>query len=71
VLELKAEKRINLSGYMKEAQVESENFAKARRRGSDRPVAVAAVKARNKGIDKTYVILELAEFQRLMRRLGK
>src|SRR3954470_24320946 len=70
VCELKNEKRINLSGYTKEAKVEAENFAKARRRGKDVPVSVSFIKARQKGLDQTYVVFTYAEFARLMRRRG-
>ena len=60
ILELKAERRINLAGYLKEAKVEAENYAKAR--GEKLPDAFAVVKARGKGIGQAYVIQTLDDW---------
>lgn len=68
VLELKATKRLNLSGFMKEAEVEAENYAKAQRRGSDLPAFFAVVKATGKPIGKAYVVTTLDEWVRLQRK---
>lgn len=61
ILELKAEKRINLSGYLREAKAEAENYAKHRRR-RDRPGFFAVVKAPGKPISQAYVVTTLEEW---------
>jgi hypothetical protein len=68
VLELKAEKRINLSGYLKEANNEADNYAEAHRRGADRPAFYAVVKARGKSVGQAYVVTTLDEWIRLNRK---
>ncbi len=71
VLELKATKRLNLSGFLKEAQLEAENYAKAQRRGGDVPASFAVVKAMGKGIGKAYVVTDLDSWIALQKRAAK
>lgn len=68
ILELKAEKRINLSGYLKEAKVEAENYAKHRNR--HRPAFFAVVKARGKNVSQSYAVTTLEEWARVMKKLN-
>lgn len=64
ILECKAPgagNRIDLSGWTKEAQVEADNYAEAR--GLDRSAILPAVviKARNKSIADSYLVLRLGD----------
>ena len=67
ILELKAHKRLNLSGYMREAKLEAENYAKANRRGQ-RPAFAAMVKAIGKPISQAYIITTAEEWVRVNAR---
>ena len=62
VLECKNEKSINLGGYVTEAKVEALNYAKARGLDPKNVMPLAVVKRRNHGVERAYVITELAEF---------
>lgn len=63
VIEAKAEARIDLSGYLREAHTEADNYAKARWSSPPRGDVVPAVivKARGKGIGRSYFVMELDE----------
>ena len=58
VLECKAEKRIDLAGYMKETAAEKAN-ARAE-------IGAAVIKRRHHGVDKAYVVMELSEWIKLI-----
>ena len=58
VLELKNRKKIDLPAFWKEAQVEAENYAKARGLASV-PPAFVIVKRRNASTEKAWVIQPL------------
>ena len=58
VLELKNRKKIDLPSFWKEAQVEAENYAKARGLASV-PLAFVIVKRRNAPTEKAWVIQPL------------
>ena len=64
LVEAKAEKAINLSGYMNEAQVEAVNYAKARGLDPANVMPMAVVKRRGYPIEKAYVVTELQDFFR-------
>lgn len=59
VIEAKAEKRIDLAGYMDEVRLEKAN--------ANASVGVAVVKRRNHGTERAYVVLELADFLELIQ----
>lgn len=61
-LELKAEKAISLSEYMKEAEVEAGN--------AGTPFFAAIVKRRNKGVEDAYVVMPLRIFNRVLKELN-
>ena len=66
VIEAKNERTISLSQYVKEALLEANNYAEARK--YDEPVwGVAVIKARGKGIGKAYVVMEVDEFANLIK----
>lgn len=54
VIEAKAEKSINLPGYLAELEVEMAN--------AERPYGVVVVKRRNHQIGRSYVVMELDRF---------
>jgi Holliday junction resolvase len=58
VLELKNRKKIDLPAFWSEAQVEAENYAKARGLASS-PPAFVIVKRRNASIERAWVIQPL------------
>lgn len=62
VVEAKAEQKINLSGYIAEATVEAQNYAKARGLDPGRVMPIVVVKRRNKPISEAYVVCTLQEF---------
>jgi hypothetical protein len=62
VLELKAEKAIDLSGYLREAKVEAENYAKHRNLPAASINKAAVIKRRNHGIAQAYVVMTLADY---------
>lgn len=58
IFELKAVKKIDLPQFWREAELEAENYAKAR--GLEVvPPAYAVVKRRNAGIEKSWVVMSL------------
>jgi len=69
MVEAKAEKAIHLSQYMAEAAVEREAFCEARGLNPELVPAVAIVKRRQHHVSRGYVVMELAEFARILRRL--
>ena len=69
VVEAKAEKKIDLASYVKEAELEAFNHAKARGRhtrdGAVDPASwLVIVKRRNQPVNKAYVVTTLEEFIR-------
>ena len=62
VVECKAEKEIDLSGYMREALRERDNYAKARGLDPADCLPMAIVKARGKAWNQAYVVMPLAEY---------
>jgi len=64
VLEAKApgaSNRIDLSGWLKEAEVEAANYAKHRNL-SEAPRPIVVIKARGKSIDDAYVVIRLKDY---------
>jgi Holliday junction resolvase len=61
ILELKNTARLNLPEFWREAEVEALNYAKARGIG-EVPLHYVVVKRRNSGIDKAWVIQDLAQW---------
>jgi Holliday junction resolvase len=61
ILELKNTARLNLPQFWREAQVEALNYAKARGIG-EVPLSYVIVKRRNSGIEKAWVIQDLAQW---------
>ena len=59
VVECKNEARIDLAGYMAEVEAETAN--------ADALIGVAWVKRRNKGIDRSYIVMEPGIFLRLLK----
>lgn len=62
VVEAKAEKSMDLSGYVNEARVEAANYEKARGLPAGSVMPIAIVKRRNQPIERAYVVTELGEF---------
>lgn len=62
IIEAKNEKRIDLAGYVREAETEARNYSRAR--GTSVPGAnyAAIVKRRNAGIGEAYVVMPLHEW---------
>lgn len=55
--------RINLSGWSQEAQIERENYAKARSlEENDLGPAAVLIKARGKSIQDSYLVFRLGDF---------
>lgn len=67
VLEAKAEKRINLSGYLAEADREAAVYSA--NRGGRPTIPAALVKRPGYGIGRSYVVMELDTFLGLTDRL--
>ena len=64
VLEAKAPgagNSIDLSGWLKEAEVEAANYAKHRGLKTE-PQPIVIIKARGKSIDKAYVVTRLEDY---------
>ncbi len=59
MIECKAEKSIDLAGYMAEVAEEKAH--------ADAQIGVAVVKRRNKGVDQAYVVMPLSQFAELLR----
>ena len=62
LIEAKAEKAINLSGYITEAEVERKNYCRARGIPESGVMPLAVVKRRGKGIGDAYVVTTLNQF---------
>ena len=63
ILEAKATARVNLAGWISEAEIEAENYAK--HRGLDVPPGfVVAYKRRNHSTGQSYIITTLEEWLR-------
>lgn len=67
VLELKAEKRIDLASYVQEAELEAAHWHAARPH-MPKPHWAAVVKRRNHGAGKAYVVMTVDEWIRLVKR---
>lgn len=61
ILELKNRKTISLPEFWREAEVEAENYAKARGL-TDVPLHYVILKRRNAGIEKAWVIQDLEQW---------
>jgi hypothetical protein len=61
ILELKNRKKLDLPEFWEEAQVESDNYAKARGM-SYTPPSFVIVKRRNHGVDRAWVIQDLRQW---------
>ena len=61
ILELKNRKSLTLPQFWREAEVEAENYAKARGLSTP-PLHYVIIKRRNAGIDKSWVIQDLAQW---------
>lgn len=64
VIECKAEKSINLAGYVTEALKERDHYANAEGLDPARGVPLVIVKRRNKSLDDAYVVTTVAEYFR-------
>ena len=53
--------KIDLSGWLKEAVVEAENYSRARQLGGV-VLPVVVIKARGKSIDEAYVVIKYKDF---------
>jgi len=63
IIEAKAPRRdgrIDLSGWLKEADVEAENYRKAKKL-KDTPTPLVIIKASNKGVGEAYVVQRLSD----------
>lgn len=72
IVEAKNEKAINLAGYMDEATTEALRWEARHVHDPDAPehvIGVAAVKRRNKGIHKTYIVVEADDFASIVQLL--
>ena len=67
ILELKATKKLDLPQFWREAEVEAENYAKARGL-KEVPYKFVVVKRRQAGIDKAWVV---EDFEQWAKRAGK
>ena len=67
ILELKATKKLDLPQFWREAEVEAENYAKARGL-KEVPYKFVIVKRRQAGIDKAWVVEDLEQWT---KRAGK
>lgn len=66
VIECKATRSIDLSGFVSEAIVEAANYAEHRGLPVPRVVPLVVIKRRNKPITKSYVVVELDEYLRVI-----
>lgn len=62
LFEVKAAAKFDLSGWMAEAKREALNYAKARNVDPTTVMPAVVIKRRNHGVDKAFVVTELAEF---------
>lgn len=62
IVEAKNEKSIDLAGYVRQASVEADNYARARGVARDRLVPVVVVKRRNHSVLDAYVVLRVRDF---------
>jgi len=62
VIEAKRTKGLDLAGWVKEAQVERDNYAKHRGPILTPPMFIVVHKARGKGVGQSYVTTTLEEF---------
>lgn len=62
VVEAKNEKAMNLTGYVREAKVEADNYARARGLNRADVMPVVLIKKRNAGIDESFVVVPAGEF---------
>lgn len=62
VLEAKATKVIDLASFVKQAELERDNYVKRRGLDVDQHGFAAVVKRRMKGIDQAYVVQPMHEF---------
>lgn len=60
--EVKAEQKIDLSGYVREVEAERLNYAKARAIMPDDVMPIVIVKRRNQPVEKWYVVTTMEHF---------
>jgi Holliday junction resolvase len=64
VIEAKATKTLDLSGFLAEAEVEQQNYAALNRLDPGLVHPLVVVKRRNHGVSRAYVVQELGEWLR-------
>lgn len=62
IIEAKATARMDLSGFMRQALLERDNYCKARGLNTKNVMAVAVIKRRGKSTDEAFVVTTLGEF---------
>lgn len=62
LVEAKAERGIDLSGYVTQAKAEAANYEKARGLEPGTVMPIVIVKRRNHGVERAYVVTEVGEF---------
>lgn len=62
VIEAKDDKKMDLSGFLREAEDEAQNYAKHRKLDPDDVLPMAVIKRRNHGVGKAYVVMTLDAF---------
>lgn len=66
VLEAKATQRIDLAGAVAQAAAEAANYAAARNLDDGDVFGAAVIKRRNHSVNRSYVVMELDTFARLV-----
>lgn len=69
VLELKARRQIDLAQFVRESLIESANY-EAKYPAEAPAFGAAVVKRRQKGIDESYVVMQLDEFVQMLQEVG-
>jgi Holliday junction resolvase len=62
IVEAKNEKKIDLAGYLREAEAEARSYAKHRKLDPDLITPVAIIKRRNHGAGQAYVVMTVDTF---------
>jgi hypothetical protein len=70
IIEAKAVARLNLAGWVEEAEVEANNFAKHRPNLTTVPTGAVVLKRRGHSTGKAYVVLEFDTYLRLISGLN-
>jgi hypothetical protein len=61
-VEAKNEARINLTGYVREAETEADNYVKARGLDRSKVMPIVIVKKRGSSIEDSFVVVPAKEF---------